>query len=264
MKQIIEIIINEKIIIPLVIIFVSVLCYYLFVKVIKKIFKFRSEKINVKKQKTLMTFFSNIIKYIIIIIGSLMILDIYGIDTKAIIASLGVASFVLGLAFQDLVKDFISGIAIVMDNTYNVGDWVTINGFLGEVTALGMKTTHLKAEDGRVLIINNGSISNVINHSLVNNKIYFDISVSHEEKVLEFEKLLTKLCLKLKPEIKNITSNIEFMGIEKVTDTSVVFRIMVDVKPLTQKQVQREFNKLMLLNFKENNIKANISVVNNG
>ena len=66
------------------------------------------------------------IKYFIAAVSAIMILNIYGVDTTSIIAGLGVAGVVIGLAFQDALKDIISGINIIMDNYYVVGDLVKI------------------------------------------------------------------------------------------------------------------------------------------
>ena len=69
-----------------------------------------------KKRLTIVNLLSNIFKYAIYIFVILFILDLYGVDTKALITSLGILGAVLGLAFQDTIKDFISGITIILDN----------------------------------------------------------------------------------------------------------------------------------------------------
>lgn len=254
MENFFNIVLDKRFIEPLLIIVFSFLVYLLLVKLIKKILKFKSKRINVKKQKTLVTFFINILRYIIIIIACLMILDVYGIDTKAIIASLGVVSLVLGLALQDMVKDLISGVAIVLDNTYNVGDWITINDFMGEVVSLGMKTTRIKAYSGDTLIVNNGSITQVINHTNANNMAIVDVNVAYEEDIEKVEKVLTKLCKDISKKVDNIKGEVTLLGIEKLADSSVVFRIAAEVLPLTQYQVKRDINKYVKIEFDKNNI----------
>ena len=74
---------------------------------------------------------TNIVKYFIIVIVFLIILEIFGVDTKALIASLGVLGLVAGLAVQDTLKDFIAGITIIVEDQYEIGDWVKINNFKG-------------------------------------------------------------------------------------------------------------------------------------
>ena len=80
-----------------------------------------------KRKITIVSLIKNIIKYIIAIIVLLMMLNLYGVDTTSIIASLGVFSLVLGLAFQDIIKDFLAGVFIIFDNEYAVGDRKAMN-----------------------------------------------------------------------------------------------------------------------------------------
>ena len=112
-----------------------------------------------------------------------MILNLYGINTTSIIASLGVASLVIGLAFQDIIKDFLAGIFIIFDNEYAVGDTVEINGFKGEVISLGLKTTKIKAYTGEVKALSNSSFTEVINYSLNHSNILMYIPISYETKI---------------------------------------------------------------------------------
>ena len=107
--------------------------YNLYEKVINKIFELQSKNISKKKQNTLKAFFTNMVRFIIVLLTGLLVLEVFGFDTGVIITSLGAVTVVIGLAFQDLLKDFIAGISLTFQNSYNVGDTITINGFKGEV-----------------------------------------------------------------------------------------------------------------------------------
>ena len=89
------------------------------------------------------------------------ILDVYGIDTKSILASLGVFTAVLALALQDILKDFVAGITIMLEGQYRIGDTITVNSFKGEVISLTLKTTRVKAYTGEIKIFANRNISEV-------------------------------------------------------------------------------------------------------
>ena len=108
-----------------------------------------------KKRNTIIKLFQNIMKYIVFIVILLIILELYGVNTKSLIAGLGVVGAVLGLALQDTIKDLINGITILLDNFYVVGDTICYEGFTGEVIELGLKTTKVKALNGQVKIISN-------------------------------------------------------------------------------------------------------------
>ena len=145
MEKFLEVFLSPKVIGPIITIIVMFIFYRILKNIIKKVFNFKTKRIKHNKQITLMNFFINVARVICFVIAAVIILGIYGVETSAIITSLGAVTVVLGLAFQDLLKDFIAGISFILENSYNVGDWVTINGFKGEVVSLGMKTTRVKA-----------------------------------------------------------------------------------------------------------------------
>ena len=104
----------------------------------------------------------NVIIYTIIL---LMILDLFGVDIRPILAGAGIVGLAVGFGAQSLVKDFVSGLFILIENQYNVGDKVKIGNFEGTVIKITIRSTVLQDSEGRVLYVSNGSISNVINYS---------------------------------------------------------------------------------------------------
>src|SRR5699024_1893706 len=107
--------------------------------------------------------------------------------------SLGVVGVVVGLALQDILKDFIAGFTIMLENQYTVGDTVTIGTFKGEVISLSLKTTKLKAYTGEVNIIANRNVIEVINHSIENSLAVVNVSVDYSEDIEKVEKVLNEL-----------------------------------------------------------------------
>jgi len=160
----------KEIIAPLCIIFGAALVYFIISRIIKRIFKIKVKRVNDNKKCTFMTLIINVVRYVIIIIAILLILEVYGIDTRAILASLGLVGLIIGLAFQDMIRDFIAGISIVIEGYYDIGDTITIGNFKGEVISLGMKTTRIKNENGDIRLVTNGTIKDVTNHSLKDKK----------------------------------------------------------------------------------------------
>jgi len=254
MKEVFDAILVKEVVSPICIIIGAFLFYLLLSKIIKKVFRIRTARINSKKQETLCSFFLNIARYFIIIIATLMILEVYGVNTRAIVASLGVVGVVLGLALQDMIKDFIGGVAIVLDNTYNVGDLVTINEFKGEVISLGMRTTRIKAYNGDMKIINNGSIKEVTNHSVCNAMAIISVGVSYDTDLDKCEKVLTKFCEKMQKEIETIQGEVTLLGVDSLADSAVIFKIAAEVEAGTQYTVERKIRKLVKQELDKNNI----------
>ena len=119
---------KREYIVPVVTIIICLAICKISKKIVSKIFNLKKNSTDGKK-KTIVNLINNIIKFIVALLGIIIILETYGIDTKSLVASFGVAGLVAGLALQDLLKDLIVGILIIFEGEYSIGDWVTINGF---------------------------------------------------------------------------------------------------------------------------------------
>ena len=104
----------------------------------------------------------NIVIYAVIL---LMILTVFGVDIRPILAGAGVIGLAIGFGAQSLVKDFVSGLFILVENQYGIGDKVKIGSFEGQVIRITMRSTALKNDEGKIYYISNGSIKDVINVS---------------------------------------------------------------------------------------------------
>ena len=238
---------------PLIYIVCGVITYILISKTIKRISKYNINNKGLDKRKTtIINLVKSIIKYIIAIIVIIMILNLYGVNTTSIIASLGVASLVIGLAFQDIIKDFLAGIFIIFDNEYAVGDIVEINGFKGEVISLGLKTTKIKAYTGEVKALSNSSFTEVINYSLNNTNLLVHIPISYETNIEKVETVLNKLIT----EIKKNTNVFEvtLLGLDSFEESCMKYLIVINCEPMTHFGIKRETLKLIKNKFDKEGI----------
>ena len=207
---------------------------------------------NERKVKTAFSLFNNVARCLIIIISCVAILGVFGVSTSGLVASLSVVGVVFGLAFQDILKDLLSGLSIILEDQYTIGDTVTIAGFKGEVISLGLRTTKIKSYTGDLKIISNRNITEVINHSLEPSIV--TVGVSYEDDLDKVEKVLNKLCGRLNNEIKQLVGKIEVLGIESLSESSIDYKITAKVKPTTQYDVERILKKEIKLEFDKNNI----------
>ncbi|MCK5459800.1 mechanosensitive ion channel [Candidatus Parcubacteria bacterium] len=104
----------------------------------------------------------NIIIYAIILF---MVLNLFGIDIRPILAGAGVIGLAIGFGAQSLVKDFVSGLFILVENQYGIGDKVKIGSSEGNVIRITMRSTVLRDKEGKIYYVSNGSIKDVINMS---------------------------------------------------------------------------------------------------
>lgn len=233
-------ILTKEILAPIIIVIVSYLLFILLRTIIKKSFKLKVRGMDDKRQKTIVALFINIIKIFIIIVSASMILDIYGIDVKSLLASLGVFAAVAALAMQDILKDFIAGISIVLEGQFRIGDTISIDNFKGEVIYLSLKTTKIKSYTGEIKIYANHNVQNVINYSLNDSLAVIDISISYDCNLEKVEKVLTDLCEKLSKELPNLKGNLELVGVQELTDHAIIYRITCLTESMKQFEVQRK------------------------
>ena len=140
-----EQILTKEVISTICIAIFSFFVYIIIKKLVNRFLVAKAKDKDNRKALTILTLVTNILKYIILIVAFLMILDVWGVDTKALVASLGVVGVVGGLAMQDTIKDLISGTTILTESQFKVGDNIQIGSFRGTVTALGMRTTSICA-----------------------------------------------------------------------------------------------------------------------
>ncbi len=230
----------KEIVAPIIIIIVSTISYIIVSRILKKIFKVRMHKVNVAKQKTLGSLINNVVKYFIAAIAILMILEVYGIDTKSLVASLGVFSLVAGLALQDLLKDLIAGFSIILEDQFSIGDIVKIGEFEGTVIYLGLKATKIKTYSGEIKIISNRNITEVINYSLELHNTFLDIDVSYDADIEKTKKLLEDICDRLSDELK-LKEKATCLGVDKLGNNSVVYRISIPTDYRDSFNISRKF-----------------------
>ncbi len=243
----------EKLVYVFVIIIIGTLVYLLLSNAVRRIFKIRLKRMDPRRSKTMCSLINNILKYVILIVCSLAILELYNISTSGIITSLGVVGIIAGLALQDTLKDLLAGFSIIFENEYAVGDTVTINEFKGKVISLGLKTTKVQSITGEILCISNSNITQVINHSLDDNYNFIDIPVAYDSDIAKVEKVLNKIIDK---EVENITDLLgaELLGIEELDSSSINFRIRIKTEPLKQYEIRRKLLKVIKMEFDKNNI----------
>ena len=145
-------------------------------KLIKKMLKLvenesKENKADLKKRmQTLGDIIISTGNIVIYIAVFLMLLKLFGIDITPILAGVGIIGLAVGFGAQSLVKDFVSGLFILIENQYSIGDKVKIGTFEGKVKKISMRSTVLRDNEGKTFYISNGLIKDVTNFSQGNNK----------------------------------------------------------------------------------------------
>lgn len=250
--EIINKLLVKEILTPVITILIAILLSMFTKKVTNRIFKNQKNKIQDKKHKTVIVLVNSIIRFFIWAIALLIILDVFGVDTKSLIASLGIVGLVIGLALQDILKDFVAGMSIIFDNQYSIGDIIEIGGFRGEVTELSLRLTKLKSYTGEVKMISNRNITEVINYSKAINLALIDIPVSYDSNIEKVKIILDNLCFDLRK--KYSLNEVECVGVQDLADSAIVFRITASSKKLDKFEVARLVRKEVILELEKNKI----------
>ena len=252
MNDFINVVLAKEVLTPIIIIILCILICSLSKKIVTKLFSIKNKNIDIKKQRTVVNLVNNIFRVFIIAISFILILENFGIDTATFVASLGVFSLVIGLAIQDVLKDFISGIYMIFEGQYNIGDWVQIGDFKGEVLASGFRTTKLKAYTGEIKIISNRNITELINYSMSKATAIIDVPVSYESNLELVRDVLDNLCLDIKKN--NKVKQIECLGVQELENSGIVYRIVAYDNYMHHLALSRLIKEEVVLTFNKNNI----------
>lgn len=257
MDKFIKIIMSSEVMGSIITVLVSVIVFLIIkestLKYIAK--KRRRADERQKKRLTILNLCVSIIKYVIFIADIVIILGIFNIKVTAFLAGLGIFGIVIGLALQDLLKDFISGLFIILDTQYSVGDFVCIDDFKGEVIAVGLKTTKVRDYGGDIRMFSNRTITDIINYSQSNSKAVVMFTFNSDENLLNLEATMKELIERLKGKLPDAIGKVQYKGVEEYKDSKLVLKLTCDVKPLKQYKTENIILREAKILFDEKNIK---------
>lgn len=193
-----------------------------------------------KRLKTLSKLFKSIATYVIYFIAIITCLDMVGFSIMTILAGAGVVSLAVAFGAQSIVEDLMSGIFIVLENQYSVGEFVSIDGILGTVSEIGMKTTKVLTESGELMIIRNGSVGTVINYSRHAQRRFVTVGIAYEENIENAKAVIQHACDIIGERYKDDFDQLPYVqGVTDLADSSVVIRTTFTSWNWTQDPISR-------------------------
>lgn len=260
MEKFIKVITSNKFYLPFIYIVIGVVLYLVVSNVVDKIMaRHKSGRGRDKRKDTIINLSKNIFKYLILILVVLEILKLYGVDTTSIIASLGIFAAVIGLAFQDILKDLLAGVSIIFDNKFAVGDMVSINDFTGTVIQFGLRTTKIKSFSGEVKSISNSSFTEVVNYNLAGCDLYIKLNVAYNTNIEKLEMVLESIRNKVL-EIENVT-DYKLLGVDELGGSSIVYLVDVSCTASGRFSAKRKFLRLVKDTFDKEKIEIPYTTV---
>jgi moderate conductance mechanosensitive channel len=190
----------------------------------------------------------SVLKHIasIVIIGTaiLTVLDRLTVPIAPLLTSVGILGVAIGFGAQELVKDFIAGMFMLLEDQYGVGDVIDVGAAVGTVEAVTLRITRLRDADGRVWYVRNGTIARVGNESQGWSRAYMDVPVAYDSDVAIVRDLLEEVAEELweDPAFREtlVVERPVVFGVEQVSDISLVFRVSAKTLPARQAEVARE------------------------
>jgi small-conductance mechanosensitive channel len=210
-----------------------------------------------KRLDTLLGIMRSIIKIIAWAMIIMLFLRKIGIDIAPIIAGAGIVGLAFGFGAQELVRDFISGFFVLLENQIREGDVAIVNGTGGLVEHVGLRTIVLRDLSGVVHVFQNGKINTLSNMTKKWSGMVLDIGVAYKEdtdKVVEVIKQVAEV-LRADPNFENkILEPIEIFGVDQFADSAVIIKARFKTKPIEQWAVGREYRRRLKKAFDEQGI----------
>lgn len=208
-----------------------------------------------RHKETLKVLFESVISYGAVLIGIIVCLSVLGVNMVALFASVGLASLIVGFSAQQIIYDIIAGIFLIFEGQLNVGDIVTINGFRGTVSKIGIRTTQLLDIGGNIQIINNSDINNVQNLSRRQSVAVCDIGMSYNQSIEHAEEVINKTIPYIQKKYPEVFQTAPvYLGVQNLGSSSVDLRIAANVEEGSLYQAKRLMNREFKLAFDANNI----------
>jgi len=226
-------------------------------RIIKKGVKDTSKEATGKRQNTLIGVFTSALKIALWLMAIMMILPELGINVAPILAGAGILGVALGFGAQYMIRDFLAGLFIIIENQYREGDVVCLDGTCGLVESITLRKTILRDLDGTVHNIPNGGTKKSSNLSKKFARVNLNIGVSYKEDLKKVIKVVNKVGKKLAedPEWKgSIIKPPQFLRVNDFGESAIIIKILGETKPLKQWGLTGELRKRIKIAFDKEGI----------
>ncbi|HXF56126.1 MAG TPA: mechanosensitive ion channel family protein [Actinomycetota bacterium] len=205
-----------------------------------------TRQVNLKRAATLTAIMANVVRVVVWTVAILTILAEVGINLGPLLAGAGIAGVALGFGAQSLVRDFLAGFFVLLEDQFAVGDYVEISAVggtvRGRVEALTLRTTAIRQDDGTLTVVPNGGMQVVSNKSRGQGRVTVEVRIPREEDPGEVERRLDELLEELQrsPEVRRLVSAGPWKVAVEPVDEEVSIRVAGETRPYRREQVEQE------------------------
>ncbi|HEU0118268.1 MAG TPA: mechanosensitive ion channel domain-containing protein, partial [Alphaproteobacteria bacterium] len=218
------------------------------------------------RMRTLLPMLRNTVFIIFAIAVGIVVLSELGFNIAPLLAGAGIFGVALGFGSQTLVKDFLTGLFIVIENTIAIGDVVKIGDHSGVVDAMSVRTLRLRDNDGAVHILPYSEVTNIINMTKDFAFAVIDVGVGYDADLEKAMQVIREVGddMQKDPIFKRvILEQVEVLGIEKLGDSSITIRSRIRTRPGKQWDVRRMFQLKLVQRFIKEGIDIPFPTVTN-
>lgn len=229
----------------------------IFVWALNKIIQLLIDVLSKRSQNpTAIHLLKSVVKWGVYLVGVFLILTAFGVNSTTLVASVGIIGLVVSFGAQSLVEDVISGLFLIVEKQFSVGEVVIIGDYRGVVKQIGLRTTKIvDALNYDLKIINNSDIRNVINSSSNLSNAICEIGIEYEQDIPTVEKELEKFLPTLAKKYKDIiVEGPTYVGVQTLGDSSVNLRIVAKVIETDRYNAQRLLNREIKIMFDQKGI----------
>ncbi len=204
------------------------------------------------REGTILTIVASLIKYVAAVVILCWGLTILGVDVSTVVASVGVLALIVGFGAESLIEDVVTGIFMIFENQYNVGDIVEVNGFRGTVKEIGIRTTSIEDTGKNLKIINNSEMKNILNRSDNASIAASSIDVPYETDLETFEPKLPALMEAIYAKYPDVMLSVpRYLGVQELGASGVTLKFIVEVPEDKIYSAARIMNRELLVGFRK-------------
>lgn len=219
----------------------------------KKYDKLRT--IDAKRLKTVLSVLKSFATIIIIFTWFLSALRIFGVNTSAIVTTAGIGGVAISFGAKSLVEDIISGIFLMLEDSFVIGDDITVAGKTGNVEKIGLRTTTIRDYNGELHVIPNGEIRVVTNRNKNIQRALITVPIAYDADAQMAMDILTKALEKVNDD-HAVIENVSVWGITDFNNNGVVISCAAKTVPGEQWRVERVMRKIAIEELTRNGIKV--------
>jgi small-conductance mechanosensitive channel len=216
---------------------------------------------RILRAPTLLEVWRGIIGFVAVFVGIIWFLATIGFSFGSLLTGAGLIGAILTFGFQSLLKDWINGFLIILEDQYAVGDIIEFTGIIGAVENMSIRATQMRGPDGRLITIPHNQIITAHNLSKDWSRVNFSIEVAYQTDPDLAIALMREIAEQMAVDSQwqeDIINPVQVIGVSRVTHSGIEIMLRIVVKRLRQFDIEREYRRRLKLAFDHRGIRIGI------